>query len=259
MKNIQTIRSNYKKRMISLLWAFGVSSLIIIPVFTLYLGIHGNPLTTPLSAIGNRSGMRAYFLTWTVIICAFYSSMIFALIVLTKNTRAKILRILIFISTWILVAANLIPFLPDRFPFLATLHRDGTRISVVILAFTLLLFTFTFRNYYPKLFKKTLIFLLCLLFVLLQLYIFFEASWITEAIGVVGSGIFLFTVLFWLYKENNFDAEDVLQTYDLNVAEKEVLRLENRTKQAYDEYIKLNETSRIALVEYQELKKRYKN
>jgi hypothetical protein len=59
----------------------------------------------------------------------------------------------------------------------------------------------------------------------------------------------------WLYKENSFDAEDVLSSYDLDVARREVQRLENRTKEAYEEYLKLNTQLRIAQVELQEMRK----
>ena len=248
-------RSNYKRRMHILLCVFGILSILIIPIFTLFLAINGNPFTTPLSTIGNRPGMRGLFLFWTATMSAYYSGLVFTLIILTKNTRAKLLRWLILVSTWILLVTNLVPFLPDRFPILARIHSNGAKISVLLLSFTLLFFTISFRNFYPKLFKKTLAFLICFLFGMLQLYLFFSSSWITEASSVVGSSIFLFTVLFWLYKENNFDAEDVLHSYDINLAEKEIKRLESRAKQAYDEYIKFNELSRIALMEFQELKK----
>jgi len=60
---------------------------------------------------------------------------------------------------------------------------------------------------------------------------------------------------YWLYKENDFDADDVLASYDLELARQEVQRLENRTKEVYEEYLKLNSQLRIAQVELQEIEK----
>jgi hypothetical protein len=248
-------RRNYHRRMLILLWVFGVLSLVAVPVFTLFLGSYGNPLTSSLSKIGNGPGMRGLFLSWTASMGAYYSGIVFTLIVLTKNTKAKILRGLILVSTWFLLATNLIPFLPDRFPFLARLHSNIATISILSLSFTMLLLTLTFRNYYPKLFLKAMVFLAILLVSLLQLYIFLTARWIPEVASIIGSSVFLFVVLLWLYKENHFDAEDVLHTYDLNLAEQEVKHLEERAKQTYDEYLKLTELSRNALIELEELKK----
>ena len=138
---------------------------------------------------------------------------------------------------------------------LANIHINVALISTVLLAFTLLMLTYTFRDYYPKLFLKSHIAFLCLLAVMMILFILFEAKWITEGICVIGGSIFLFSVMVWLYRENNFDAEDVLSSYDLDLARREVQRLENHTKEAYNEYLKLNTQLRIAQVELQEMEK----
>jgi len=249
-------RIRYQQQMKILLWVFGILSLIIVPALTIYLGAHGNPLKLSLSAIGNRPEVRPVFLMWTIAMCVYFSSIVFALVVLTKNTQARTLRILILVSTWLLLATNLIPFLPERFPLLANIHTNVAVISTVLLAFTLLMLTFTFRNYYPKLFLKSHIAVLCLLAVMIILFIFFEAKWITEGTCTIGGSLFLFSVMYWLYKENNFDADDVLGSYDLDIARQEVLRLENRTKEVYEEYLKLNVQLRIAQVELQEMKKK---
>jgi hypothetical protein len=115
--------------------------------------------------------------------------------------------------------------------------------------------TYSFQNYYPKLFLKSHIAVLCLLAVMIILFIFFEAKWITEGTCIIGGSIILFSVMYWLYKENDFDADDVLASYDLELARQEVQRLENRTKEAYDEYLKLNAQLRLAQVELQEMGK----
>ena len=252
-------RAKYQQQMKILLWVFGIFSLIIVPALTIYLGAHGNPFQWSLSAIGNRPEVRPVFLMWTITMCAYFSGIVFALVVLTKNTQARTLRVLILISTWLLLTTNLIPFLPDKLPLLAHIHTNVAVISTVLLAFTLLMLTFTFRDYYPKLFLKSHIAVLCLLSALIILFIFFEAKWITEGTCTIGGSAFLFSVMYWLYQENNFDAEDVLGSYDLDLARKEVQRLENRTKEAYDEYLKFNSQLRIAQIELQEMKKKNKS
>ena len=248
-------RDKYQLHMKILLRVFGILSLIIVPAFTIYLGSHGNPFKLSLSAIGNRPEVRPIFLVWTIAMCAYFSSIVFAIIVLTKNAKAYTFRILILISTWLLLITNLIPFLPDRFPLLANIHTNVALISTVLLAFTLLMLTYTFQNYYPKLFVKSHIAVLCLLAVMIVLFSFFEAKWITEGTCIIGGSIFLFSIIYWLYKENNFDYEDVLGAYDFDLARQEVQRLENRTKEAYEKYLELNTQLRIAQIELQEMKK----
>ena len=256
MKELQgKRRAQYQRQMKILLWVFGILSLIIVPALTIYLGAHGNPFKLSLSAIGNRPEVRPIFLVWTIVMCAYFSGIVFAIIVLTKNSRARTFRILILVSTWLLLITNLIPFLPDRFPLLANIHTNVAVISTVLFAFTLLMLTYTFQNYYPKLFLKSHIAVLCLLAVMIIFFIFFEAKWITEGTCIIGGSVFLFSVMIWLYKENNFDADDVLSTYDLDLARQEVQRLENRTKEVYEEYLKLNSQLRIAQVELQEIEK----
>jgi len=248
-------RIGYHQRMKILVWVFGILSLIIVPAFTIYLGAHGNPFKFSLSTIGNRPEMRAVFLVWTIAMCAYFSGIVFALVVLTKNAKAHTLRALILVSTCLLLITNLIPFLPEKLPILAHIHTNIAMISTLLLASTLLLLTFTFRNFYPKLFQKSLVSIITLLSVIVILFIFFGVKWITEGTSIIGGSIFLFSIMAWLYKENSFDAEDVLGSYDMDLAQREVQRLENRTKEAYEDYLKLNSMLRIAQVELQEMQK----
>jgi len=248
-------RTGYQRRMKTLVWIFGILSLFVVPAFTIYLGSHGSPFKSSLSTIGNQPENRAIFLVWTIAMCAYFSAIVFALVVLTENAHAYTLRVLILVSTWLLLATNLIPFLPKKMPLLAHIHTYTAVISVILLLSTLLMLTFTFRNYYPKLFQKSLISILTFLLAIVILYIFFDVKWITEGTIIIGGSIFLFSVMIWLYRENSFGADDVLASYDLDLARQEVQRLENRTKEAYEEYLKLNTQLRIAQVELQEMKK----
>ena len=196
-------RTGYQQRMKILVWVFGLLSLIAVPAFTIYLGSHGSPFKFSLSTIGNRPENRTIFLVWTIALCAYFSSIIFALVVLTENAHAHTLRVLILVSTWLLLVTNLIPFLPEKSPILAHIHTYIAVISTLLLILTLLMLTFTFRNYYPKLFQKSLASFLTFLSVIVILYLFFDVKWITEGTCIIGAGIFLFSVMIWLYKENS--------------------------------------------------------
>ena len=101
LKKHGKLRTGYRQRMKILIWVFGVLSLIIVPAFTIYLGSHGNPFKLSLSAIGNRPEIRPVFLAWTFAMCAYFSGIVFALVVLTKNAKARTLRALILVSTWL--------------------------------------------------------------------------------------------------------------------------------------------------------------
>lgn len=248
-------RTQYQRRMKILLFAFGALSLLVVPALTIYFGARGNPFQTSLSEIGNRDGMRLTFLIWTITVCAYFSTMVSTLVVLTKNTRARILQSMILVSTCLLMLTCLIPFMPENLPLLANLHTKVAVIATLLLAITLLLLTLTFRSYYPKLFSKALIAILILIAIMMILFIFYSSCWIMEGTSVIGGSVFLFLVLQWLYKEQDFDAQDVLSTYDLDVAQKEIKHLQKRTKEAYEEYLKLTSLSRIAQMELQELKK----
>lgn len=188
-------RRSYQQRMYGLLCFFGVMSLLIIPVFTLHLGSHGDPFQHSLSAIGNLQGMRSVFIAWAIVLCIYFSTMVSTLIILTKNTRARMLRILVLACAFILLICNLIPFPPENTSITLVFKTIWLYFSSFLLAFTLLLLTFTFRNLYPILFRKTLTFILILLSVIIILFISFSFNWITERTNIIGASVFLFTTL----------------------------------------------------------------
>ena len=246
----------YQQKTKRLLWIFGILSFLIVPALTLYLGVHGSPFEVSFSAIGNSDGLRAPFLIWTLILCAYFSSIVFAIIALTKNVRAKVMKALILISTWLLLITNLIPFVPQKLPFLASIHSDVAMLSTILLAVTLVLLTSTYKNDYPRLFHKSFITISCLFVVMIVLFVFFRAKWITEATSIIGGSVFLFFVIWWLYNENDFSAEDVLASYDVELAQQEVFRLEKRADDAHHEYEKLNVALHRAQIELQQMKKK---
>ena len=182
-------------------WLYGILSLVMVPAVTLILGVHGNALTTSLSAIGNRPGLRAIFIVWTLAVCAYFVSIVFSLVMLTRNTEANALHIMIGVTTLALLAFNIIPFLPDRWPVLADLHTRGVLVAALLLAATLFMLTMTFRGHYPDLFRQALVWFLVLFAVVAILYLVFYTAWITESVGIIGSAVFLFAVLVKLYRE----------------------------------------------------------
>lgn len=240
----------------ALLWIFGVLSFVVVPLLTFSLGLHGNPFEDSFSAIGNSEGMRLAFIIWTLALCAYFSAAVFAIVILTRNIRAKAMRRMILIGTWLLLFTNAIPFFPDKYPVLAKLHNYVAMFSVVFLVGTLCILVLTFRRDYPRLFHKSAAAMSCLIVAMITLFSFFRAKWITEATCVIGGSIFLFFVMWWLYKENDFNAEDVLSSYDIEKLELEIQRLDKRTREAYEEYADCNAKLQRAQIELGEIKRR---
>jgi len=184
-----------------LVWLYGILSIVMVPVVTIVLGANGDPLTVSLSEIGNRPGMRPIFIVWTLAIGAYFTSIVFTLVMLTRNTEANTLHTMIAISMLALLIVNLIPFMPDRWPVLAGIHIRGALVTALMLAATLLMLTLTFRKHYPQIFRKALIWLVILFACEVILYVTFATAWLTEAVGLIGGAVFLFAVLVELYKK----------------------------------------------------------
>jgi len=244
--------SHYKRRLTSGLIWYGFLSLGLVPVFTLMMGTKANIFTTSMSAMGNAGGgTHLWFILWTIVFCAVFSSFIGYLLMLTRNTHSKV-RILVYFAVAVLIFGNIIPFLPDTFPGFAWLHNFCAQISSISLAVTLMLFTLTLRNHYSQLFKKALVFVLIIWVVLIALMGLFGTKSITEMSGILLACVFLFTVLIWLYQENTFDPVLSLQEFDTANALEEAEKLEKRAKEAKEEYLKLEAKARNARIAAEE-------
>ncbi|MEG0251805.1 MAG: hypothetical protein RR580_06475 [Christensenellaceae bacterium] len=244
--------SNYKKRLISGMIVYGIFALGIVPVFTLIMGTHANILTESMSAMGSMSGMHVWFILWTIIFCVFFSSFVGYILILTKNTHSKI-RILVYIATAMLVFGNILPFIPDEFPMMMYIHNFCAQISSISLAIIIVLLSLTMRKYYPSLFKKSLIFALCIWGILLTMISLFGTVSLTEMTSIILGSIYLFTVLVWLYKQENFDPVESLKDFDASNAMEEVKRLEKKAAEAKEEYISLEKKAHQARTEAEEL------
>ncbi len=234
---------------------YGILSLGLIPVFTLYMGTQDNILTVSMSAMGNTSvSMHLLFVVWTLIFCGYFASFMGYLLMLTKNTHSKIRGFVTF-ATVVLIVGNIFPFLPETLPGFAELHNLFAQISSVSLAVTLMLFTLTLRNHYSILFKKALIFVLIIWAMLIALMAVFGTRSITEMSGIIIASIFLFCVLTWLYKEDAFDPVQSLKEKDVYEAQEAADKLEKRMVQAKKEYLKLEAEARRARITAEEAAK----
>ncbi|MDR0783844.1 MAG: hypothetical protein LBE83_08835 [Propionibacteriaceae bacterium] len=189
----------------------GVFALGIIPGFTLLLGSYGSPLTTSLSAIGNSPGMRTAYLTWAIVLCAYYVAALYALSILTGD-RLKRLRVVAWLIAGALLGSSVIPFYPDEMPGWAFAHEIGSKLSAGFLVLAFLLFTLSIRISYPRLFRRALVLLVVIVAAAGIPYLFFSASWISTGPGLIGAGLFLFLTMFWLVREDDFDPEAVFST-----------------------------------------------
>lgn len=247
--------SNYRKRIIGGLILYGILSLGVIPIFTLYMGTQDNVLTVSMSAMGNTSNsMHVLFIVWTLVFCGYFASFVGYLLMLTKNTHSKI-RWFVSFATVVLIIGNIFPFLPEIFPGLAGMHNLFAQISSISLAVILMLFTLTLRNSYSVLFKKALVFVLIIWAMLIALMGIFGTRSITEMSGILIAGVFLFVVLIWLYKEDTFDPVQSLKEKDAIEAVEEAKKLAKRAEQAKKEYLKLEAEARKAAIEAEEVVK----
>ncbi len=242
---------DYKYRLKTALIWYGALSLIVVPLFTLIMGLQDNIFTVSMSAMGNTGGwVHLFFIIWTITFCAYFSSFMGYLLMLTQNTHSRI-RILVFIATIVLIFGNLMPFLPNEFPMAAELHNVCAQISSISLAVTLMLLALTLHKYYPEVFKKAIVFVLIIWTVLVVQMSLFGTVSFTEMSGIILACIFLFTVARWLFKTKDFDimAVESIKDFDAEQALEEVEKLEKKTAEAKEEYMKLEIKLRRARTE----------
>ncbi len=91
---------------------------VLFPLFTLFLILRDDPLTTNLSWVGNGLGYRLLLVLWAIAGALVFRAMIRAL---TEALSVSLQRRedLTFL---LMIASMLVPYLPESFPFLAQLH-----------------------------------------------------------------------------------------------------------------------------------------
>lgn len=244
--------SKYRRRLFGGLIFYGIFSLGIIPAFTLIMGTKDNILTTSMSAMGNASSsMHFWFIIWTIVFCAYFAGFMGYLLMLTKNTHSKI-RGFVYFAIAVLIVGNFFPFLPETFPGFSSLHNFCAQISSISLAVSLMLFALTLRNSYSLIFKKALVFVLVIWIVLVALMGLLGTKSLTEMTGIILAGIFLFTVLVWLYREDTFDPVQSLKDSDAEEAVERACRLSKKVEATKKEYLKLEAELRRAKIEAEE-------
>lgn len=197
-------RAHYSRPVMLSLWAFGACAVGIIPAFTMFFAVRGHPLTTSLSEIGNREGMKAAYLVWTVLLGAFFLVGVYVLAALSQATHTRLARGLAITSAVALLVTALVPFAPDEMPFLATIHRGLSQGTAAFLALTFLALVIGFRPAYPRLFRKSGVLLIVVVLSSGIPFLFFGAAWICTAPGLIGGALFLFMALWWLTQEPTF-------------------------------------------------------
>lgn len=91
---------------------------VLFPLFTLFLILRDDPLTTNLSWVGNGLDYRLLLVIWAIVGALVFRAMIRALAEAlgVSLQRRKDLTFLL------MIASMLVPYLPESFPFLAQLH-----------------------------------------------------------------------------------------------------------------------------------------
>ena len=91
---------------------------VLFPLFTLFLILRDDPLTTNLSWVGNGLGYRLLLVIWVIAGALVFRAMIRALAE-ALNVSLQRREDLTFL---LMIASMLVPYLPESFPFLAQLH-----------------------------------------------------------------------------------------------------------------------------------------
>ena len=91
---------------------------VLFPLFTLFLILRDDPLTTNLSWVGNGLDYRLLLVIWAIVGALVFRAMIRALaeaLDVSLQRREDLTFLL-------MIASMLVPYLPESFPFLAQLH-----------------------------------------------------------------------------------------------------------------------------------------
>lgn len=91
---------------------------VLFPLFTLFLILRDDPLTTNLSWVGNGLDYRLLLVIWAIVGALVFRAMIRALAE-ALNVSLQRREDLTFL---LMIASMLVPYLPESFPFLAQLH-----------------------------------------------------------------------------------------------------------------------------------------
>ena len=89
---------------------------VLFPLFTLFLILRDDPLTTNLSWVGNGLDYRLLLVIWAIVGALVFRAMIRAEALGVSLQRREDLTFLL------MIASMLVPYLPESFPFLAQLH-----------------------------------------------------------------------------------------------------------------------------------------
>ena len=122
------------KKMRSVLNKTELAGGVLFPLFTLFLILRDDPLTTNLSWVGNGLGYRLLLVLWAIAGALVFRAMIRALAE-ALNVSLQRREDLTFL---LMIASMLVPYLPESFPFLAQLHILVSNLAFLALSLLIL-------------------------------------------------------------------------------------------------------------------------
>ncbi len=102
---------------------------VLFPLFTLFLILRDDPLTTNLSWVGNGLDYRLLLVIWAIVGALVFRAMIRALaeaLGVSLQRREDLTFLL-------MIASMLVPYLPESFPFLSQLHNHVSNLAFLAL------------------------------------------------------------------------------------------------------------------------------
>ena len=191
----------------------GVCALVLLPLFTLLLGSHGSPVEDSLSAIGNRTGMRPFFLLWTAAVCLCFLKAIGGAAALVEHRLAKRAKTAARLGCALLFLSSLVPFAHGK-GVTDVLHSAGAMAAVLLLLLAAALLTLSLRRQYFELFRPAARAMTALVCLLAVLYACYQSKWVTEAAAVWGGGGYLFFLRLGLQKNRPEKAQQPAKAWE---------------------------------------------
>lgn len=170
---------------------------VIIPLYTLLFAAKGGLLASNLSKTGNLPGNYWGFVLWGVTCAVFFYRFLSSLFTQLQCKR-KCIRSFFQTACVMLAACALCPFLPEKYPVLASLHSCTGYLAMLLTLASTLLLSLELRQVDEMLSKKAIRawvgnFLFCA-----ALAICTGISGLTEAMFIITTSYHLFRIMLWL-------------------------------------------------------------
>lgn len=177
-------------------------ALILIPLCTLLFAGNENWFTTNFSVLGNAIGRQGNLVTWGVLVGGYFYWALYQILLLVPS--APRWSWMISFDLILLFLAVTTPYLPDQFPFQASLHFLFAFFSAVILVLILILLCISLYQTDKRKFRSFLWELTGI--ILISLYLLIRAGFVTSALEIfftISCSFFLFRLLRLLQKASS--------------------------------------------------------